>query len=111
MRRLISGFFLINLLQVTWIKPGYAAGMAAVDDFGMKRLAHYADKRNDPTLNGVSKLSPYYHFGQVSCVDTGMEAPDIDCFSLSNFPDLRGFSHYAPQEPLQQAQCGLCSLR
>ncbi len=53
--------------EVSWCEPGYAAGMAAADDFGKKRLAGYSDKRNDPNANGISKMSPYYHFGQV-CV-------------------------------------------
>jgi len=31
-----------------------------------KRLDHYAELRNDPTLDSLSKMSPYLHFGQIS---------------------------------------------
>lgn len=31
-----------------------------------KRLDHYAELRNDPTLDSLSRMSPYLHFGQIS---------------------------------------------
>ncbi|MBP1741674.1 MAG: deoxyribodipyrimidine photolyase [Deltaproteobacteria bacterium] len=31
-----------------------------------KKLDRYAEFRNDPTLDGLSKMSPYLHFGQIS---------------------------------------------
>ncbi|NTV80530.1 MAG: deoxyribodipyrimidine photolyase [Candidatus Aminicenantes bacterium] len=31
-----------------------------------RKLAAYAEDRNDPTLDGLSGLSPYLHFGQIS---------------------------------------------
>jgi deoxyribodipyrimidine photo-lyase len=34
--------------------------------FVAKKLAAYAEDRNDPSLDGVSGLSPYLHFGQIS---------------------------------------------
>ena len=46
-------------------QPGYKAGMVAVDDFGERRLGKYSDLRNNPTLDYVSNLSPWFHFGQV----------------------------------------------
>jgi deoxyribodipyrimidine photo-lyase len=39
--------------------------MVAVDDFGERRLGKYSDLRNNPTLDYVSNLSPWFHFGQV----------------------------------------------
>ena len=37
-----------------------------MDDFLAKKLDSYLTLRNDPTKDGVSDLSPYLHFGQIS---------------------------------------------
>jgi deoxyribodipyrimidine photo-lyase len=34
--------------------------------FVKTKLAQYAELKNDPTVNGLSDLSPYLHFGQIS---------------------------------------------
>ncbi len=38
------------------------------------KLAHYADLRNDPTMDYQSGLSPYLHFGQISPVEVAVAA-------------------------------------
>lgn len=49
---------------------GYTAGEQAASrkltDFIDNRLLHYADDRNDPSKDGLSGLSPYLHYGQLS---------------------------------------------
>ena len=35
-------------------------------DFIKKKLDHYTDFRNDPSLDYLSNMSPYLHFGQIS---------------------------------------------
>ena len=52
-------------MQVNWIKPGEAAAQKGVVDFLDARLKLYS-KRNDPTLDACSNLSPWLHFGQLS---------------------------------------------
>ncbi|CAG0888695.1 unnamed protein product [Darwinula stevensoni] len=52
--------------EVTWAKPGTSAGMRMLQDFIQNRLKMYAEKRNDPTVDAMSNLSPWLHFGQVS---------------------------------------------
>jgi len=52
--------------EVTWIHPGEKAAAAMLDDFIETRLPRYYLDRNDPNLDGVSMMSPYLHFGQVS---------------------------------------------
>jgi deoxyribodipyrimidine photo-lyase len=37
-----------------------------LQNFVKKKLDHYADLRNDPTLDYLSNMSPYLHFGQIS---------------------------------------------
>lgn len=46
--------------------PGYTAGMQVLNEFCNSRLKLFATKRNDPTVDALSNLSPYFHFGQIS---------------------------------------------
>jgi deoxyribodipyrimidine photo-lyase len=39
-----------------------------------KRLDHYAELRNDPTLDSLSRMSPYLHFGQISPLYIALKA-------------------------------------
>ncbi len=41
--------------------------------FIRERLASYEDDRNDPNLDGTSRLSPYLHFGQISALEVALE--------------------------------------
>lgn len=43
--------------------PGYTAGMSVLNEFCNSRLKLFASKRNDPTVDALSNLSPYFHFG------------------------------------------------
>ena len=51
---------------LAWITPGAAAARAALAAFTKKRLNGYDARRNDPTSDGQSGLSPWLHFGQLS---------------------------------------------
>lgn len=44
-----------------------------LNDFIENRLKGYADKRNDPSIDGLSGLSPYLHFGQISSLRVALE--------------------------------------
>lgn len=46
--------------------PGEIAAATALDDFLDDRLRNYSQNRNNPTIDGLSNLSPYLHFGQLS---------------------------------------------
>jgi deoxyribodipyrimidine photo-lyase len=61
----LSEMNLETLPSVT-ITPGAKAGNHRLKEFITQRLDTYHDDRNDPTKNGVSGLSPYLHFGQIS---------------------------------------------
>jgi deoxyribodipyrimidine photo-lyase len=37
-----------------------------LDDFIDQKLDHFAELRNDPSLDTLSNMSPYLHFGQIS---------------------------------------------
>lgn len=52
-----------DLDEVDWAVPGYRGGLQELDNFCTKRLKNFATKRNDPTKEALSNLSPWFHFG------------------------------------------------
>ena len=56
---------------------GSIAGYQRWNEFKQDRLPHYADDRNDALLNGVSRMSPYLHYGMVSPFRLAREASQI----------------------------------
>ncbi|WP_306770939.1 deoxyribodipyrimidine photo-lyase [Desulfovibrio sp. JC010] len=46
--------------------PGESAARAALDFFVSSRLERYGQERNDPNAEATSRLSAYYHFGQLA---------------------------------------------
>lgn len=65
-RILADTSFRTKVPEVSWITPGYTAGMKALKKFIATRLSEYDQKRNDSTVRGQSDLSPYLHYGQIS---------------------------------------------
>lgn len=47
-------------------KGGYSEAKSRLEDFLENKLTFYAEKRNEPSLDLGSNLSPYLHFGQIS---------------------------------------------
>ena len=52
--------------EVQWAVPGTRAGMEMLHEFIQKRLKLFGEKRNDPTFDALSNLSPWFHFGEIS---------------------------------------------
>ncbi|XP_053685313.1 deoxyribodipyrimidine photo-lyase [Sabethes cyaneus] len=52
--------------EVDWAVPGYEGGIATLQSFVENRLRKFNAKRNDPTEDALSNLSPWFHFGQIS---------------------------------------------
>ncbi|UCE18280.1 MAG: deoxyribodipyrimidine photo-lyase [Gemmatimonadota bacterium] len=59
--------------EVSWIRPGEKAGRRALTHFVKDKLHLYDEKRNDPSQDGQSNLSPYMHFGQISAQRVALE--------------------------------------
>ena len=57
---------------------GSVAGYARWDRFKEEQLVEYAKTRNDPLLDGVSRLSPYLHYGMVSPMRVARETAELD---------------------------------
>ncbi|GLH01467.1 CSON006582 protein [Gryllus bimaculatus] len=55
-----------TVLPVKWATPGTTAGFKTLVSFCEKRLKKFSEKRNDPTQDALSNLSPWFHFGQIS---------------------------------------------
>jgi deoxyribodipyrimidine photo-lyase len=55
-----------SVFRSPYFKGGEAAALAAMEDFIETRLDTYDTMRNDPSLNHLSHLSPYLHFGHIS---------------------------------------------
>jgi len=53
---------------VDWIKGGTSNAVKLRNSFIKKKLDEYPEKRNHPSLDFSSHMSPYLHFGQISPV-------------------------------------------
>jgi deoxyribodipyrimidine photo-lyase len=65
--------------EVTWIIPGETAARNGLNEFLTTRFQLYK-KRNDPTINGCSNLSPWLHFGQISAQRCALEAKKMSSY-------------------------------
>ena len=64
--------------EVTWLKPGEKAADRVLREFIEKKLSLYPEQRNDPNKDGLSNLSPYLHFGQISAQRVAFEVEQCD---------------------------------
>ena len=75
--------FAIDAPVPTRFTAGEAAGQAMLQEFITERLVGYNEARNDPNRDGVSHLSPYLRWGNVSAQRVALtikqtNAPDED---------------------------------
>lgn len=66
---------------------GLQAGYERWDSFKQNKLARYAKQRNHPLADGVSRLSPYLHYGMVSPQRIAREANEIGSEGAEKFLD------------------------
>ncbi len=59
---------------VSWITPGYTAGMDRMYAFMAEGLDRYDQSSRDPNAAGLSGLSAWLHFGQISAQKVALEA-------------------------------------
>ncbi|XP_017012635.3 deoxyribodipyrimidine photo-lyase isoform X2 [Drosophila takahashii] len=107
--------------EVQWAKPGYRAACQQLYEFCTRRLRKFNDKRNDPTADALSGLSPWLHFGQISAQRCALEVQrfrgqhkasadafceeaivrrelaDNFCFYNEHYDSLKGLSSWAYQ--------------
>lgn len=63
----------MDIKPVDWAIAGSSAGLKMLHEFIEKRLKGYNTDRNDPNKNGLSNLSPWFHFGQLSTQRAAVE--------------------------------------
>ena len=72
-----------KLLKV--FPSGETEALLHLNDFLKDKLPNYAISRNDPSKDGLSDLSPYLHFGQLSSLRVVLEAKIL----LGTKPELK----------------------
>jgi deoxyribodipyrimidine photo-lyase len=79
--------FAVNVPIPDRFKGGEKAGQDMLADFVDNRLSGYAEARNDPNRDGVSHLSPYLRWGNISAQrvaltirDAGADQADREAF-------------------------------
>lgn len=116
-----------NGQKLQW-RSGEAAADAVLQSFIQSRLKGYAAGRNDPSIDRLTGLSPYLHFGQMSSLRVVLEVmavqtpalrPDVDalieevvvrkelsdnfCFYNDTYDSLEGAAAWARQTLRQHA--------
>jgi deoxyribodipyrimidine photo-lyase len=61
-----------NVKRVDSLHGGTSEAKKHLRDFVSNKLDHYAELRNDPTLDYQSLMSPYLHFGQISPLEIAL---------------------------------------
>ncbi len=79
--RLLALLNLDKTVPPATFQGGTTTAQTLLNSFTETKLPHYIDQKNDPTLDGLSNLSPYLHFGQISPIQiaqqvTSADAPD-----------------------------------
>ncbi|CAG9581750.1 unnamed protein product [Danaus chrysippus] len=104
---------------IEWAGPGYDNAVKTLKSFLDKRLKVFATKRNDPTQDALSNLSPWFHFGQISAQRVALcvkeykgkytesvnsyleeaivrrELADNFCFYCEHYDSIKGASQWA----------------
>lgn len=69
------------------LRPGETAGRERLHDFVLRDLETYAERRNDPCVDGQSGLSPWLHFGHIAPQRVALETVR----TLSGSPSSEAF--------------------
>ncbi|MBN2228295.1 MAG: deoxyribodipyrimidine photo-lyase [Candidatus Thorarchaeota archaeon] len=71
--------------QIVHLKGGTSQAKKQLKYFIKQDLQFFADKRNDPAEDHLSKMSPYLHFGQISPVYIALELQGISDLETGSF--------------------------
>ncbi|MBI9071527.1 MAG: deoxyribodipyrimidine photo-lyase [Melioribacteraceae bacterium] len=107
-----------NVKPVKNFVGGSDNAISVLNEFVNKKLKHYSELRNNPTLNYISNISPYLHFGQISSQRVALvvqqfieydesiksfleelivrkELADNYCFNNNSYDSFEGFHDWA----------------
>lgn len=74
----------VSVGEVDWIKPGEREAKKALQKFIRQGLGTYDEKRNDPTCNAQSNVSPYLHFGHLSAQRIALDVLSHKSYSVAS---------------------------
>ena len=63
----------MSVVPVEWLSGGTSSAEILLREFIFSKLDFFATRRNDPSLEYSSNLSPYLHFGQISPLYIALE--------------------------------------
>lgn len=92
---------------VTWLKPGATEAHKVLQNFIAKKLNSYSVDRNNPNLDGVSHISPYLHYGQISAQQVAIQiksAPYVNPESVEAY-----LEELIVRRELADNYCNYCS--
>lgn len=84
---------------------GTSMAIKLLDEFVNDKLDGFAEFRNDPSMDNLSNMSPYLHFGQISPVHIALKVMDTESPSMDAFLEelivrrelAVNFVHYNPK--------------
>lgn len=69
-----------SYLSLGIYKGGYSEAIKHLNNFIVNKNQYYGEKRNDPSLDYQSNLSPYLHFGQISSLEIYLKLKSNESF-------------------------------
>ncbi|MZP44375.1 deoxyribodipyrimidine photolyase [Heliobacterium gestii] len=64
----------LSIPPAAGFRGGSREARRRLDNFLRLKLSRYHEDKNDPSLDGLSELSPYLHFGQLSPLEVALKA-------------------------------------
>lgn len=74
-----------SVKKVDWLTGGPQKAVNLLRIFIKQKLDGFAEHRNDPTLEYLSNMSPYLHFGQISPIQIALEVLDAESSSEESY--------------------------
>jgi len=95
---------LVRISEPLDYSGGYFEADKLLDEFITGKLDGYHEKKNDPTLDFVSHMSPYLHFGQISPLEIALRINEIESKGAKSYLEelivrrelAINFVHYNP---------------
>jgi deoxyribodipyrimidine photo-lyase len=74
-----------SVAKVDTFHGGTCEAKRRLSDFLRDKLDHFGERRNDPTADYTSNMSPYLHFGQISPLYIALQAQKTSSGGKDNF--------------------------
>ncbi len=76
--KILSGLQIDRTVRpVSSFRGGTSNAQRLLDEFISQKLEHYSERRNDPSRDYGSHMSPYLHFGQISPLEIALKVSQV----------------------------------